>query len=59
MAPVAGDRAKFKYGEASKFRRHRVNAPTVNGAERRAGNHRDHYALLNEIYKPGSRPPGW
>jgi hypothetical protein len=62
MAPVAGDRAKLKY-EASKFRRHRVNAPhpapTVNGAERRAGNHRDHYALLNEIYKPGSRPPGW
>jgi hypothetical protein len=63
LAPVAGDRAKLKYGEASKFRRHRVSAPhpapTVNGAEHRAGDHRDHYALLNEIYKPGSRPPGW
>jgi hypothetical protein len=66
MAPVVEDWAKLKYGEASnvaKFRRHRVNssrpAPIVNGGKHHAGNHRDQYALAEEIYHPGRRMPGW
>lgn len=62
---AAVDNAKLTAGRASKVgkSRHRRadaahRAPIENGSERNAGK-RDPYAIVNEIYRPGSRPPGW
>jgi hypothetical protein len=62
---AAVDNAKLTAGRASKVgkSRHRRadaahRAPIVNGSEHHAGK-RDPYAIVNEIYRPGSRLPGW
>jgi hypothetical protein len=62
MMPV-DDKANSMASTGAKVHRHRANAPhparSANVSDRHPRSYRDQLALVNEIYQPGSRGPGW